>query len=332
MTVKTTSFNLRAANVLLLFLGVLCASGAFASESPAGTVFPPPLDSYATPEGATVAGILKDRIRVEPFNLVASILFLLAIIHTFLAPKFLHLAHQVDHRLKMLGTEPPVSVAEQHLRGRLRFEAYVLHLLGEVEAIFGIWVIPLMVAIAISKGWPTARDYIAHSRSFTEPLFVVVVMTIAASRPILDLSERIMSLGARLGRSSAAAWWFSILTIGPVLGSFITEPAAMTISALLLSQKFYRLNPSPRFAYATIGLLFVNVSVGGTLTHFAAPPVLMVAKGWGWGFAHMVEHFGWKALVGILVSNAVYFAIFRDDFKRLAGFSLKVRDAECCAD
>ena len=102
-------------------------------------------------------------------------------------------------------------------------------------------------------------------------------MTIAASRPVLGLAERLMRSAAKLGNETPAAWWFSILTIGPVLGSFITEPAAMTISALLLARRFYRFEPSLRLRYATLGLLFVNVSVGGTLTHFAAPPVLMVA-------------------------------------------------------
>ena len=56
----------------------------------------------------------------------------------------------------------------------------------------------------------------------------------------------------------------------------------MTICALLLGREFYRLGPSHRFMYATLGLLFVNVSVGGALTNFAAPPVLIVAAKWGW--------------------------------------------------
>ena len=309
---------LRTAALLLWVVGFLGVSGGFAAEAPAGGDFPPALESYVTPAGATLMAILKDRVRVEPFNLVASIIFLLAIVHTFLAPKFLRISHLIKHKLETSEGSDSESVQEQRRRARLNFRVHIFHLLGEVEAIFGIWVIPLVIAISLNKGWPTARDYIAHSRDFTEPAFVVVVMTIAASRPILELSEWLMSIAARLGRSSAAAWWFSILTIGPVLGSFITEPAAMTISALLLSQKFYHLKPSPRFAYATIGLLFVNISVGGTLTHFAAPPVLMVAGHWGWGFAHMAQHFGWKALVGIVVSNVVYFAFFRVEFNELA--------------
>ncbi|MFN7343644.1 MAG: putative Na+/H+ antiporter, partial [bacterium] len=95
-------------------------------------------------------------------------------------------------------------------------------------------------------------------------------------------AEKLMSVAAALGKGTPAAWWLSVLIIAPILGSFITEPAAMTIAAMLLAKKFYQFKPSSTLAYGTIGLLFVNISVGGTLTHFAAPPVLMVAGTWGW--------------------------------------------------
>ena len=52
----------------------------------------------------------------------------------------------------------------------------------------------------------------------------------------------------------------------------------MTLLAIVLKRRYFDQGVSPRLAYATLGLLFVNVSIGGTLTHFAAPPVLMVAK------------------------------------------------------
>jgi hypothetical protein len=91
----------------------------------------------------------------------------------------------------------------------------------------------------------------------------------------------------------------------------------MTICALLLAQHFYDLKPSRKFRYATLGLLFVNISVGGTLTHFAAPPVLMVASRWNWDTPFMLTHFGWKAALGIVIANGIYFAIFRREFKTL---------------
>jgi hypothetical protein len=130
---------------------------------------------------------------------------------------------------------------------------------------------------------------------------------------------------ANLLGGSLTAWWFTILTLGPLLGSLITEPAAMTISALLLGHKLYDLEPSEKFKYATIGLLFVNISVGGTMTHFAAPPVLMVAGPWNWGMGHMILNFGWKALVGILISNGVYFLFFRKELSQLQeAFALRI--------
>jgi len=108
------------------------------------------------------------------------------------------------------------------------------------------------------------------------------------------------------------------LIAGPLLGSLITEPGAMTISALLLAHQFYDLRPSTRLMYATLGVLFVNVSIGGTLTHFAAPPVLMVARPWGWDTAYMLTHFGWRAVVGIVASTLTYYFLFRDELRRLA--------------
>jgi hypothetical protein len=147
-------------------------------------------------------------------------------------------------------------------------------------------------------------------------MFVVIVMAISATRPVLRCAEQGLSAVARMGRSTPGAWWLSILTLGPLLGSFLTEPAAMTICALLLARQFYALKPSARFRYATLGLLFVNVSAGGTLTHFAAPPVLMVAAQWHWDTPFMLTHFGWKTVIGIVVANGLYYAFFR---RELAG-------------
>jgi hypothetical protein len=148
-------------------------------------------------------------------------------------------------------------------------------------------------------------------------MFVVVIMCIASTRPVLRFAEQGLRMFANLGGGRPAAWWLAILTIGPLLGSFITEPAAMTICALLLARQFYDFNPSVKFRYATLGLLFVNVSVGGTLTHFAAPPVLMVTAKWNWDTPFMLTHFGWKAALGIVVANLIYFAIFRREFAAL---------------
>ncbi|HHY84421.1 MAG TPA: hypothetical protein GYA07_02615 [Verrucomicrobia bacterium] len=274
--------------------------------------FPRDLASYeALPEDASLLDVLRSRAQSEPFNVVATLIFFAAITHTFLAPVFLRFSHRIAER-------HAARMRQSGKRDEVSFWAEVFHFFGEIEAIFGIWVVPLLVAITFYKGWPAARDYLSHGLNFTEPMFVVVIMTMAASRPILRLSEQALSVAAGIGRGTPAAWWLSILTLGPLLGSFITEPAAMTICALLLAEKFYSLRPSPTFAYATLGVLFVNVSVGGTLTHFAAPPVLMIASKWGWDLSHMLTTFGWKAAIGVALANIVYFLCFRREFRAMA--------------
>ncbi|MEO5915633.1 MAG: putative Na+/H+ antiporter [Luteolibacter sp.] len=280
--------------------------------------FPKPLETYPQTEGGIIE-TLKARAKADPFNVAASVIFLLAILHTFAASTFTKLSHQMEHdheeEMKRRGVRDelhPDGVAE------VSFPATVLHYLGEVEAVFGMWVIALAGAAVYYHSWHDFILYLAKDRVFTEPLFVFVIMAIAASRPVLRFSEILMSKAAMLGKGSPAAWWLSVLIIAPVLGSFITEPAAMTIGALLLAKRFYRYNPPAKLAYATLGLLFVNISVGGTLTHFAAPPVLMVAGKWGWDTLFMLEHFGWKAIIGVLLSSGLYFIWFRKELFKIS--------------
>jgi hypothetical protein len=305
---------------LILILALLLCGGALHAAGPAAATeaaaFPRPLESYAEVDSPNLWQTLKARVAAEPFNLVATVIFILAICHTFLAARFMHMAHDFDDRFKELnapyadGTEPDRKT-DRKLDG-LRFKSTLFHFLGEVEAVFGIWAVVLAGAIVGFHGWGTMVHYL-DGVNYTEPIFVFVIMAIAASKPVLRFAEKALSLAAALGKSSTAAWTLSILTIGPILGSFITEPAAMTICASLLLQRLYRLKPSVKLAYATLGLLFVNISVGGTLTHFAAPPVVMVAGKWGWDMPHMFMHFGWKAVVGICIANSIYYAIFRKE-------------------
>jgi hypothetical protein len=302
----------------LLLLAVFLASSSGAIGAAAVTDLPPfprPTDTYNDQEIADLWQRLKGRAVAEPFNLVATIIFLLAIIHTFVASKFLSVAHYYERRFDALEKDEQEAgeistVARQ--RDQLRFKATLFHFLGEVEAVFGIWAIPLGIAIVAFKGWETMVHYF-DGVEYTEAIFVFVVMAIASSKPILRFAENCLSVFAGIGGRTAAAWWLSILTVGPLLGSFITEPAAMTICALLLAERFYKLQPSLNLRYATLGLLFVNISVGGTLSHFAAPPVVMVSSKWDWGFGYMFMKFGWKAILGILAANALYFAAFRKE-------------------
>jgi hypothetical protein len=208
--------------------------------------------------------------------------------------KFEHLAHQY----------PEGSVGENFF-----------HFFGEVEAVFGIWSAVFLTAYSFLHGFTVYDDahhliggavHYLESQNYTEPAFVFVIMCMAGTKPVILLAEKIISFIAKLlPMQGKMSFYVSALVMGPLLGSFITEPAAMTVTALILYNKFYTSDMSDKFKYATIGLLFVNVSVGGTLTHFAAPPVLMVAGKWHWGIGHMITNFGYKAVIAVIVSTLV---------------------------
>ena len=302
----------------LALLATVAASAAQPQATDAGD-FPRRLDSYNDADASGIWAILKNRAKLEPFNLAATLIFFLAIVHTFMTGRFMALSHKWEK-----AHAEKIKNGAAH-RDSVHHGAELFHFLGEVEAVFGIWVIALVIAILGFYDWKTVVNYIGYRVNFTEPLFVVVIMTLAATRPILLLSETLIRKIAGLLGGTLTAQWLTTLTIGPLLGSFITEPAAMTICALVLSRMLYAHEPSHRFKYATLGLLFVNISVGGTLTHFAAPPVLMVAGLWKWTTAHMLVNFGWKAIVGILLSNGIYFWMFRKEINTLEQKYMLVR-------
>jgi hypothetical protein len=278
---------------------------------PAAAAFPTPLSAYPPPSPDGLLATLVQRAAQDPFDLVATAIFALAILHTFSVARFTALAHRVQHARDE-------QAARKGLPPRPSTLAEFLHFFGEVEVVFGLWAIVLGFAILFWHGFDTVIDYFNRTVNYTEPIFVVVIMALASTRPVVMLAESALRRVAGLGGGTPAAWWLAILTIGPILGSFITEPAAMTICALLLGRQIYARHPSRTLKYATLGLLFVNVSIGGTLTHFAAPPVLMVARPWHWDSAFMLSHIGWRSALAILLSNAVYFLVFRKEFRRLA--------------
>lgn len=234
---------------------------------------------------------------MKSIEILATILFALAVIHTFCVKRFAHWAHQY----------PAGSFREN-----------VLHFLAETEVVFGLWAAALFGGIIVLSGSVKhAVEYI-ESLNFTEPKFVFVIMVVAATRPVVQLAEWLISQFARLiPARESVAFYFTALSLGPLLGSFITEPAAMTLLALLLKRRYFDQGISTRLAYATLGLLFVNVSIGGTLTHFAAPPVLMVAAKWDWGFSFMFHNFGWRAASACIVSAIIITAMFRKDLEKV---------------
>jgi hypothetical protein len=231
---------------------------------------------------------------LQTIQLVGAILFGLALLHTFAAKSFEVLSHR-------------------HPR-----HAGLFHLLGEVEVVFGFWAFILMIAIAFLNGGQAAIAY-AESRQYTEPLFVFVVMVVAASRPVLEAVQQVLlALARRMPVATELALvWFGMALV-PLTGSLITEPAAMTLAALMLAPLIFREGMPEKLKYAALGVLFVNISIGGLLTAYAAPPVLMVAGTWNWDSSYMAAHFGWKATVAVIINATAISIVLRKHLRATA--------------
>jgi hypothetical protein len=224
---------------------------------------------------------------------VAAAIFVLAILHTFSAPYFTRIAH------------------------RYKVHGGVFHMLGEVEVVFGVWAVVMLLFMCVMVGSTDTIKYL-ESRDFTEPMFVFAIMVVASSRPILYFCRcSVKRLASKLPLEPAMAFYFVSISLVPLLGSFITEPGAMTLAAYLLRDMFYSRGISEKLKYATLGTLFVNVSIGGVLTPFAAPPVLMVAGKWGWDIAFMMTHFGWRAVLAVGINAVAITWLFRKELLSL---------------
>jgi hypothetical protein len=234
-------------------------------------------------------------------NWFATACFFLAVMHTLLVSRF----QSIAARFK------PASSAW-----------HLFHLLGEVEVSFGFWATVYICGLGLANGYGEAVRHL-NSQNFTEPAFVFVIMSICSTRPILELAKGLIHHAARLVPGSRSrARFVATLTVGPLLGSAITEPAAMTVTALILFDEFFNKDVSPLFKYVSLGLLFVAVSIGGTLAPFAAPPVLMVARLWAWDFKFMLTNFGWKAALAIVASVSLSAAFLKKEFIKLDGLKM----------
>lgn len=224
---------------------------------------------------------------MSTIDLIAAGLFGLAVLHTFGAKQI------------------------ERLSDRFPRHQGLFHLLGEIEVVFGLWAMVLVLALSALMGPDGAISYV-ESRQYTEPLFVFVIMVIAASRPVLEALRSAVGLLARvLPVATPVAMVWLCLAVVPLLGSLVTEPAAMTLAALLLAPQVFRPGIPEWLKYASLGVLFVNISIGGTLTSYAAPPVLMVAATWQWDSAFMASTFGWRAAIAVVINATVLTMLLR---------------------
>jgi hypothetical protein len=230
---------------------------------------------------------------------IALVIFIVAILHTFSVKFFKSLAQKFPKHHN------------------------IFDMLGEVEIVFGFWAIVLVLIIFFLLGKTETVTYL-NNQSYVEPLFVFVIMVIAASKPILDFSLTcVKKISALLPVNKSLSLFLITMSFVPLLGSFITEPAAMTLAALILRDHFYSKKISNKFKYGIIGTLFVNVSIGGAMTPFAAPPILMVAAKWNWDLNFMINTFAWRTALAVFINSIILAFLFRSELTKLGESKIK---------
>lgn len=235
-------------------------------------------------------------------QILGTVLFALAVLHTFFVGVFTKISQRYPKHSFLHG---------------------FFHLMGEIEVVFAMWAALLMALYVGIEGWDQAIAY-QKSLNFTEPFFIFAIMVICSTRPILTGARHLIlmvssGLQKVLRTPAIATDVFVVLTLGPLSGSLITEPAAMTVTAYMLNAILAK--ESDKLLYAVLAVLFVNVSIGGALTPFAAPPILMVAHKWNWDFHYVFFKLGWKSALAILVNTLGLILIFRTSLQK--GVSLK---------
>src|SRR5690606_29512878 len=113
---------------------------------------PRALETYPSAADQSLAAELAARVNLEPVNALATGVFLLAVLHTFAAAPCSALAHRVQHRhdaqARSAGRPPTPGLT-----------AELLHFLGAVEVVFGLWAVAPLVGTTGYAGWESAKHY-----------------------------------------------------------------------------------------------------------------------------------------------------------------------------
>jgi hypothetical protein len=133
---KQELLNMRVASYLLAFFvlfGALPAAVSAATPSVPDVPkieFPKPLDEYHDDQAPNLFAKLLNRAKVEPFNVIATFIFLCAIVHTFMTSKFMHISHAYRHEFQALELQKSKTGndhANATRQDALQFRAQLFH-------------------------------------------------------------------------------------------------------------------------------------------------------------------------------------------------------------
>lgn len=240
-----------------------------------------------------------------PLQLGATFFFILSVIHAFLTPRLYNMYLRIRHQ-KILFPER---------KKKYLVLTEITRMFSRIELVMLLWSVPFLLWFVYSENYKVMIGYLT-SRNYMASLFIIVMMILVESNPIIYLSETLLNrLVQKIGKHSPVAWWWVILLVSPMLSSLLKETGAMVIATMLLIRKFYIHNPSKKFAYATMGLLFSNISIGGLLTITSSRAMFMIMPTLKWSSHFIWAHFTWKAFLAILFSTTIYYLYFKKELK-----------------
>ena len=193
---------------------------------------------------------LRAQIQADPFNLVATAIFLLAILHTFAAgrgsPAWLA-------RARRSGSRAAASCCTSPARSRSCSAS------GPSSCV---------AAMTVVKGWTAASHYVDDTRQLHRT--AVRRRHHGAGVDAADRAVRRVRAAAASpppAAASPAAWWVDDPDPRAAAG-FVHHRAGRDddLRAAAGAAVLRSASRPMRLRYATLGLLFVNVSIGGTLT------------------------------------------------------------------
>lgn len=196
------------------------------------------------------------------------------------------------------------GLISHYLPARLRF-------ITHPESAMVMWATVLLGVQWWGSGSTGVIKYVSRLH-LIEPIYVATIL-IVCSTPSLIRSIRwtIFSVAHRLPVNTPMTFFVLAIVLGSLSGSIITEPAAMTLMCTIIGDTFLTSTRSDPFKYAVLGLILVSVSIGGALTPFSAPPIVMVATAWGWTLPVILRNFALPVIVSIVASTVIITMIFR---------------------
>ena len=252
-----------------LGLGLLCLTSlsTTAAGLPGPVIeFPLRVDSYHDQQIPSLLGKVTGRIQREPLNLVATLIFFCAIVHTFLAGWFLKIAHGYQQSYDAIeifarSKRRPTGFREETRQAPLQGSTLLFH--GRSRSGFRYLVNPavanahypvlVILGILFFLAFVSATRLNQHAIALRPPLLVGFF------------------LAALIIRGGCQEWW-----IGPVLGSLSKWPlmlAATTLTAFNDNAAItYLASLVPGFSEGLKYVVMAGAVTGGGLTVIANSP------------------------------------------------------------